>query len=74
MMGGAKAQYDSIKAFSETDQTDDLKRLHICRFAGNYLLEEFWSRRDLAKGAPRQRSGVPRDPMGEAHHERSSSA
>jgi len=25
MMGGAKAQYDSIKAFSETDFTEDLK-------------------------------------------------
>jgi non-heme chloroperoxidase len=24
MMGGAKAQYDGIKAFSETDVTDDL--------------------------------------------------
>jgi non-heme chloroperoxidase len=25
MMGGAKAQYDGIKAFSETDFTEDLK-------------------------------------------------
>ncbi|OHV82759.1 alpha/beta fold hydrolase [Rhizobium sp. LCM 4573] len=29
MMGGAKAQYDSIKAFSETDFTKDLKALSI---------------------------------------------
>ncbi len=27
MMGGAKAQYDCIKAFSETDFTDDLKQI-----------------------------------------------
>jgi non-heme chloroperoxidase len=27
MMGGAKAHYDSIKAFSETDFTEDLKRI-----------------------------------------------
>ena len=27
MMGGAKAQYDSIKAFSETDFTDDLRSI-----------------------------------------------
>jgi len=29
MMGGAKAQYDCIKAFSETDFTDDLKRIDV---------------------------------------------
>ncbi len=29
MMGGAKAQYDSIKAFSETDFTDDLKVIDV---------------------------------------------
>ncbi|WP_010545510.1 alpha/beta fold hydrolase [Sphingomonas elodea] len=29
MMGGAKAQYDCIKAFSETDQTEDLKRIQV---------------------------------------------
>ncbi|HET6898808.1 MAG TPA: alpha/beta hydrolase [Vicinamibacteria bacterium] len=29
MMGGAKAQYDSIKAFSETDQTEDLKSIDV---------------------------------------------
>jgi non-heme chloroperoxidase len=29
MMGGAKAQYDCIKAFSETDFTDDLKRIEV---------------------------------------------
>lgn len=29
MMGGAKAQYDSIKAFSETDQTEDLKAINV---------------------------------------------
>ncbi|MFD1913927.1 alpha/beta fold hydrolase [Halodurantibacterium flavum] len=29
MMGGAKAQYDSIKAFSETNFTEDLKALTI---------------------------------------------
>lgn len=27
MMGGAKAHYDCIKAFSETDFTDDLKKI-----------------------------------------------
>jgi non-heme chloroperoxidase len=27
MMGGAKAHYDGIKAFSETDQTEDLKAI-----------------------------------------------
>jgi non-heme chloroperoxidase len=29
MMGGSKAQYDCIKAFSETDFTDDLKRIEV---------------------------------------------
>ena len=29
MMGGAKAQYDGIKAFSETDFTDDLKIIDV---------------------------------------------
>jgi non-heme chloroperoxidase len=29
MMGGAKAQYDCIKAFSETDFTDDLKAIQV---------------------------------------------
>lgn len=29
MMGGAKAHYDCIKAFSETDFTDDLKRIEL---------------------------------------------
>jgi non-heme chloroperoxidase len=29
MMGGAKAHYDGIKAFSETDFTDDLKRIEV---------------------------------------------
>ncbi len=29
MMGGAKAHYDGIKAFSETDFTDDLKSIQV---------------------------------------------
>ena len=29
MMGGAKAQYDGIKAFSETDFTEDLKTIDV---------------------------------------------
>lgn len=29
MMGGAQAQYEGIKAFSETDQTDDLKAIRV---------------------------------------------
>lgn len=29
MIGGAKAHYDGIKAFSETDQTEDLKRITV---------------------------------------------
>jgi len=29
MMGGAKAHYDGIKAFSETDQTEDLKAIPV---------------------------------------------
>jgi non-heme chloroperoxidase len=29
MMGGAKAHYDGIKAFSETDQTEDLKNIGV---------------------------------------------
>jgi non-heme chloroperoxidase len=29
MMGGAKAHYDGIKAFSETDFTDDLKAVEV---------------------------------------------
>ena len=29
MMGGAKAHYDGIKAFSETDQTEDLKSIGV---------------------------------------------
>jgi non-heme chloroperoxidase len=28
-MGGAKAHYDGIKAFSETDQTEDLKAIKV---------------------------------------------
>ncbi len=28
-MGSAKAHYDGIKAFSETDQTDDLKNISV---------------------------------------------
>ena len=29
MIGGAKAHYDGIKAFSETDQTNDLKEMSV---------------------------------------------
>lgn len=29
MMGGAKAHYDCIKVFSETDHTEDLKRIDV---------------------------------------------
>jgi len=29
MIGGAKAHYDGIKAFSETDFTDDLKKIDV---------------------------------------------
>jgi hypothetical protein len=29
MMGSAKAQYDGIKAFSETDFTEDLKIINV---------------------------------------------
>jgi non-heme chloroperoxidase len=29
MMGGAKAHYDGIKAFSETDFTEDLKAIDV---------------------------------------------
>lgn len=29
MMGGIKAQYDCIKAFSETDFTEDLKAIQV---------------------------------------------
>jgi non-heme chloroperoxidase len=29
MMGGAKAHYDSIKAFSETDFSEDLKSIDV---------------------------------------------
>src|ERR687891_1944046 len=29
MMGGVKAHYDGIKAFSETDQTEDLKAIEV---------------------------------------------
>ncbi len=29
MMGGAKAHYDCIKAFSETDFTEDLKQIDV---------------------------------------------
>ena len=29
MMGGIKAQYDCIKAFSETDFTEDLKQIDV---------------------------------------------
>jgi non-heme chloroperoxidase len=32
MMGGAKAHYDCIKAFSETDFTDDLKAIDVPTF------------------------------------------
>jgi non-heme chloroperoxidase len=29
MQGGAKAHYDGIEAFSETDQTDDLRAISV---------------------------------------------
>jgi non-heme chloroperoxidase len=29
MMGGAKAHYDGIRDFSETDQTEDLKNISV---------------------------------------------
>ena len=29
MMGGAKAHYDGIVAFSQTDQTEDLKKITV---------------------------------------------
>jgi len=29
MMGAAKAHYDGVKAFSETDQTEDLKKISV---------------------------------------------
>lgn len=29
MIGGAKPNYDGIKAFSETDQTEDLKKMTV---------------------------------------------
>ena len=29
MMGGAKAHYDGVKAFSETDFTDDLQKIQV---------------------------------------------
>ncbi|MBP2561930.1 pimeloyl-ACP methyl ester carboxylesterase [Neorhizobium galegae] len=29
MIGGAKAHYDGIKVFSETDQTEDLKKISV---------------------------------------------
>ena len=29
MMGGAKAHYDGIVAFSETDFTEDLKKINV---------------------------------------------
>ena len=32
MMGGIKAQYDCIKAFSETDFTEDLKTIEAYQF------------------------------------------
>jgi non-heme chloroperoxidase len=32
MMGGIKAQYDCIKAFSETDFTEDLKKIDVPTF------------------------------------------
>ena len=32
MMGGAKAQYDGVKAFSETDFTEDLKNIDVPTF------------------------------------------
>jgi len=32
MMGGVKAQYDAIAAFSETDFTDDLKQIPCPRW------------------------------------------
>jgi non-heme chloroperoxidase len=32
MMGGAKAHYEGIKAFSETDQTEDLKAIKVPTF------------------------------------------
>ena len=31
-MGGAKAQYEGISAFSETDFTEDLKRIDVPTF------------------------------------------
>jgi non-heme chloroperoxidase len=35
MMGGAKAHYDGIVAFSQTDQTEDLKKITVPVFVGH---------------------------------------
>jgi non-heme chloroperoxidase len=32
MMGGAKAHYDGIVAFSQTDFTEDLKRITVSAY------------------------------------------
>jgi len=35
MMGSAKAHYDGIVAFSQTDQTEDLKKINVPMFVGH---------------------------------------
>ena len=44
-MGGVKAHYEGIKAFSETDFTDDLKAIDVPTLVMNQLGEQFvWPR------------------------------
>ena len=48
MMGGAKAHYDCIKAFSETDFTEDLKAISVPRLVMHSRDDQIMSYDDSA--------------------------
>jgi non-heme chloroperoxidase len=73
MMGGAKAHYDGIKAFSETDQTEDLKSIDVPTLVMQGEDDQVvpYKRRCLAPGQAPQAShseALSRFPAWHAHH------
>jgi non-heme chloroperoxidase len=65
--GGAKAHYDCIEAFSETDFTDDLKRIEVAVFLMHGEDDEIVPAADAAligikllkRGTPKVYPGLP---------------
>jgi non-heme chloroperoxidase len=69
MMGGAKAHYDGIVAFSQTDFTEDLKKITSTRWAraspapGRRASRSKASQDCMARGTPCCPTGLRRAPM-----------